>query len=400
MHTISAKQKHMHPSLQPDVLLMLRMQFHQLESVGLYMESDIRFTNRSNLYVIHEGSPDCISLKKFTENGNSLTLVQFYCETGQIDYNMRLLREEYPGRAEEQIWMTILELLTRVEQSFLTNDQWMYKTQINHGTRRALTDFHRLGEILADGSRKPIVLRGVRQNTYTMRKEGDHLAFYSAQRALVLRVSAESFELGPEFSSTTDFDTVLRSIVESFRPLLLAYRDNIAERLKPLKGMLGYLESEWQMFVNHATSAAMAADPSAPLPKIPEFDLKVEGYGVRRTNEHWVITLQTGLGIREEGHIYFDLSNRKLRAMPSALDYLNNINFDMKGLYANQKRIELEAQQHVVKTFVDVLEAKAIDRLGLTKEEYEKYSKAFIIAKENHYAKDFETFVRTLKAVL
>ena len=154
------------------------------------------------------------------------------------------------------------------------------------------------------------------------------------------------------------------------------------------------------MFVNHATSAAMAADPSAPLPKIPEFELKVEGYEVRRTDEHWVIGVRHGNDITGMGLIYFDLKNRKLRAMPSALDYLNSINFDMTSLYANQKRIELEAQQHVVKTFVDVLEAKAIDRLGLTKEEYEKYSKAFIIAKENHYAKDFETFVRTLKAVL
>uniref|UniRef100_A0AB39CCE5 Uncharacterized protein n=1 Tax=Pseudomonas phage RVTF4 TaxID=3236931 RepID=A0AB39CCE5_9VIRU len=402
IYIINPKERAHGTMLPADILLILRMQFHQLEAVGLYMESDVRFTNRANLYMVHEGSPDCISIKRFS-NGrqNDPFLVKFHCETGRIEYNLNLLREDFPGRGDGQIWMSVLELLARVEQSFLNNDAWMFQTQISRRTRIQLRNFLRLCMTITDSSNNPVpVPSRDPARPKVLRKEGDAVAIYDRNGTLVIRLTDDSFELGPDFSAITDFDKVLDNIVVNIRPDLLKFRQNIAEKLKPLDNMLKYLEKQWKLFAVHAKTSANAADPDLVAPKIPEFMINTERYTVRRTDEHWVVTFPCGVGIQNEGHIYYELPKGKLRVMPKALDDLKALGFDLKGLFANQNRIEMAAQEHVISNYMTALAKSEREKLGLDEPTYDRYMQAFMLARENGYKRTFGDFANTLKQIL
>lgn len=398
MQFVNSKKKAHGSFFSETTLLLIRMQGRQLDAVDLGRH-ERHATNMANLYVERAGN--WINLyRTYPGPGPDGKLFSFNIETGAVGFEPLKLREVYPNTSDDQITMRLLELLARVEQCWLGNDQWMHRTQITPSTRKKLSQFLGLLIALTDTSNDPVAVRGKNGVVRAYRKEEDGVAIYEENGTLALRLFEDSFELGPNFATCTDFDTTLDGVIVNLRPGILEFRKNIQRNLAPLNDLITAMDNQCQKALTAAYSAAYSVNPDVSKPELAEFSLDVERYNVIRNNEGWTIRFQTGIGIKDQGIAYWDRRTGKLRVMPNALSYLKAVNYDIKGLVANSDRIVQAFANGIVTKYTELLEAKECDQLGLTRETYHQYLEAYQTAVGTGYKKSFYNFVEVLKAVL
>lgn len=400
MYIINAKQKTFGSMLDERDLLMLRMQFRQLHAIGFWRECGRIPCNRANLYLEHEGEPERISLMAHVPSSpKSVPLIIFTCATGALSINTTDLEKLFPAEQFSDIIWPVLELIARAEQAFLKNDQWMWETQITRKTRRSLDNFRKLICTVVDQSNQPVTILGRNHHVRTFRKEGAAVAIYDSKALLIVRLSEDSFELGPAFSDCVEFDKILDNLIVNIRPDILKYRKEITDKLRPLETILKDAEQMWKHTVRNAHESARLTNPEAKC-VVPEFTMEIERYVINRTNEHWTVTIPFGTDRFSAGIVHYVLGDDpSLCVMPNAFDALTALKFDIKGLVANKARLESTIREHIVKAYVDGLEAQEIKDLGVTEAEYQVFRDAFIVAKGAGYAGTFQTFSDTLKSV-